>query len=260
MLSKRVATTAAICLLLAAGTAACGDNKGSDKSAAASVPKLDTDKLSAQEIEKQAKDALAGAASVKIAGNMVTEDGKTAINLSLDTKGQCTGSMGVPGMGSFEIISDGKTSYIKPDKEFWKAFGGPKGEQAGELFKGRYLTGFDNDPQMKALSSVCNLAEFSKKITEDDGSKSDVKKGAAANVNGVKTFTLTTTDDKGEQSTIHVATEGKFYPVRIEKAAGTGKESGQIDFTDYDKPLTVQAPSADNVIDFAKFKQQLQGA
>ncbi|MFF2039396.1 hypothetical protein ACFVVX_03125 [Kitasatospora sp. NPDC058170] len=254
MLSKRLASTAAICLLLAAGTAACGG----DKDTAAAGPKLDTDKLSAQEIEKQAKDALAGASSVKIAGSIADEDGKTSIDLSLDTKGQCTGSMGMPGMGSFEIISDGKASYLKPDKEFWKSFGGPKGEQVAELFKGRYLTGFEGDPQMKSLTTVCNLAELSKKITEDDGTKSKAEKGSAGTVNGAKTFSLKVTNSDGEQSTIHVATEGKFYPVRIEKT--TGKDGGQIDFTEYDKPVTIKVPAADSVIDFAKFKQQLQTA
>ncbi|MFI8460889.1 hypothetical protein [Kitasatospora sp. NPDC085464] len=263
MLSKRLVSTAAICLVLAAGTAACGDTKGDSKgggdSKAAASQKLDTDKLSAQDIEKQAKDALAGATALKISGNMVDEDGKMEMNLSLDNKSQCTGTMSMPGMGKFEIISDGKTSYVKPDADFWTNLGGPNGAQAAELFKGRYLTGFDTDPEMKSLSSVCNLADFSKKITEDDGTDNKVEKGSAGNVNGVKTFSLKSTDTKGGVSTISVATEGKPYPVRIEHTGGTDG-SGQIDFSDFDKPLTIQAPSADNVIDFAKFKSQFKTA
>ncbi|MFF7992477.1 hypothetical protein ACFZDG_22115 [Kitasatospora xanthocidica] len=266
MLSKRLVSTAAICLLLAGGTAACGDNKSDNKSdakggdaKAAAPQKLDTDKLSAQDIEKQAKDALAAATALKISGNMADADGKMEINLALDNKSQCTGTMAMPGMGKFEIISDGKTSYVKPDKDFWTNLGGPNGAKAAELFKGRYLTGFDSDPEMKSLSSVCNLADFSKKITEDDGKDGKVEKGSAGNVNGVKTFSLKATDSKGEVSTIHVATEGKPYPVRIEHA-GTKGGNGQIDFSDFDKPLTIQAPSADNVIDFAKFKDQFKTA
>ncbi|MFJ2779218.1 hypothetical protein [Kitasatospora sp. NPDC087315] len=254
MLSKRLASTAAICLLLAAGTAACGDNK--DKASA--TPKLDTEKLSAQEIEKQAKDALAGASSVKIVGNVVDGDGKMEISLALDTKGQCTGSLSMPGTGKFEIISDGKETYLKPDKDFWTAVAGPAGEKAAELFKGRYLSGFQGDPDMKELTTVCNLKELSKKIVEDDSKKSTVAKGSAGTVNGVKTFSLKSTGPDGQQATIHVATEGKFYPVRVEQNKGT--ETGQTDFTDFDKPLTVQAPPADNVIDFSKFKDELKSA
>ncbi|WP_327679665.1 hypothetical protein [Kitasatospora sp. NBC_00458] len=253
MLSKRLAGTAAVCLLLAGGATACGDTV--DKAGA--TPKLDTEKLSAQEIEKAAKDALASATSVKITGDIAMDEGKMTIDLALDTKSQCTGSMSMPGMGKFEIISDGKQSYIKPDKQFWTAIGGKEGEKAAELFKGRYLSGLQ-DSDMKDLTEVCNLKEFSSKIVADDSGKSDVTKGEAATINGQKAFSLKVKDRKGEESTIHVATTGKSYPLRVEKKSGT--EGGQVDFTDYDKPLTIQAPPADNVIDFAKLQDQLKSA
>ncbi|MFJ9951336.1 hypothetical protein [Kitasatospora sp. NPDC091207] len=189
---------------------------------------------------------------------MTDDDGRMSIDLAPDTKGWCTGSMGMPGAGTFEIVNDGKQSYVKPDKEFWTAIGGPDGAKAAELFKGRYLAGFESDPEMKNLSSVCNLAELSKKIVEEDGAKSTATEGSAGTVNGAKTFSLKVKDEKGEESTIHVATEGRPYPVRIEKTAG--KDTGRMDFTDYDKPLTVQAPPADSVLDFSKFKDQFKTA
>ncbi|MFH9355249.1 hypothetical protein [Kitasatospora sp. NPDC017646] len=279
MLSKRLASTAAICLLLGAGTAACGDNKDSNKAAAPAttaaaaatatatptptptVAKLDTDKLSAQEIEQQAKDALAGATSLKISGAMADADGKMEMDLSMDKKGQCLGSMTLPGLGKVDIIGDGKTSYMKGDASFWAGVAGKDGNKNGaqiaELLKGRYLTGFDSDPQMKAMTSFCSLSDFSKQIV--DGKTDKAEKGVAGNVNGVKTFSLKVTDDSGEQSTLQIATEGKPYPVQVETdSAKDGKTT--INFSDFDKPLTIQAPPADNVIDFSKFKAQLKSA
>ncbi|MFJ7912478.1 hypothetical protein [Kitasatospora sp. NPDC096204] len=263
MLSKRLVSTAAICLVLAAGTAACGseksDGKGGDAKAGASK-KLDTDKLSAQDIMKQAKDALASATSLKMAGTIDAGEGKMEMNLSLDNKSQCTGTMAMPGMGKFEIISDGKTSYVKPDTAFWTNMGGPNGAKAAELFKGRYLTGFENDPTMGSLTSICNLAEFSKKITEDKSAANEkAEKGSAGEVNGVKTFSLKSTDAKGGVSTMQIATEGKPYPVRVEHSGGEDG-NGKMDFSDFDKPLTIQVPSPDNTIDFTKFKDQLKTA
>ncbi|MGW3040538.1 hypothetical protein ACWC9T_10910 [Kitasatospora sp. NPDC001159] len=276
MLSKRLVSTAAVCLLLGAGTAACGDNKDADKAAAPAattaaaaatptatptptptVAKLDTDNLTAQEIEKKAQDALAAATSVKVAGTMATEDGAITIQLGMDSKGQCQGKMGMPGMGSYEIISDGKQYFIKPDAQFWKTFGGPKGDVVAELFKGRYLTGFEGDPKMKSLIDLCNLSVASKQMLKDDGSGAPTK-GSAGTVNGVKTFSLKEKDDKGEETLLHIATEGTFYPVRMEKT--TGADKGQIDFTDFDKPFTVQLPSPDNVIDYTKFQDKLKSA
>ncbi|MFE6049833.1 hypothetical protein ACFQ6N_03675 [Kitasatospora sp. NPDC056446] len=261
MLSKRLVSTAAICLVLAAGTAACGDNKGDgtggDSKAAAQ--KLDTDKLSAQDIEKQTKDALAGATSLKLVGTVPGDGGAMEMNLAMDNKSQCTGTMSIPGLGKFEIISDGKTSYVKPDKAFWTTMGGPDGAKAAELFKGRYLTGFEKDPELGSLTGVCNLADFTKKITEANSKGSKVEKGSADTVNGVKTFSLKVTDTKGEVSTIQVATEGKPYPVRVEHT-GAKDGNGRVDFSDFDKPLTIQAPPADNTIDFTKFKDQVKAA
>ncbi|MQS12934.1 hypothetical protein F7Q99_11675 [Streptomyces kaniharaensis] len=263
MLSKRLAGSAAICLLLAGGATACGDNKdtGNDTAAASSAAatKLDTDKLSAQDIQKQTKDALASATSVKLKGTVAADDGAMEFDLAMDTKKQCTGTVTNPAVGKVEIISDGKTSYLKPEAKFWTAIFGPEaGAKATELFKGRYLTGFDSDPKMQSLASACDLAALTKNFVEG-GANSKLEKGSAGDVNGVKTFGIKATNDKGGQSVIHVATEGKPYPMRIEKTSaksGTGK----VDLTDYDKPITVQAPPADNTIDFAKFKDQIKTA
>ena len=271
MLSNRLASTAAICLLLGAGTAACGDNKASDKAAApatgaaaAATPtaaptptaaQLDTDKLSAQEIEKKAKDALASATSLRISGKMTSDDGVMTIDMVMDSKGQCRGTMALPGMGSFEMISDGTAYFMKPDAQFWKTFGGSNPAVLAKL-ENRYLTGFQNDPKMKDMTDFCKLADASNQML-DDGS-STPSKGSAGTVNGVKTFSLKEKDDQGEESTLHIATEGKFYPVRLEKT--TGKDQGQINFTGFDKPVTVQAPPASSVIDYTKFQDTVKSA
>ncbi|MFB6888131.1 hypothetical protein ACFCX4_02305 [Kitasatospora sp. NPDC056327] len=251
MLTKRLAGTVAICLLLAAGATACGDDKAS------SAAKLDTDKLSAEEIQKKAKEALAGASSVKVVGEIVNDSAKVALDLAVDTQGQCKGSVTMPGAGRFELLGDGKQVFLKPDSDFVKnvAGGGPEAAKAAELLKGRYISGVQNDPEMKELTTVCNLKELSKSFTEDGGA-SNITKGSAGTVNGAKTFSVKSKSDGGE-TVLHVATEGTPYPLRLEK---TGKDSGKVDFTEINKPLTVQAPPADQVIDYSVFKSQSKTA
>lgn len=259
MSSKRLVSTAAICLLLAAGTTACGGNDDSGTGAAAkaaAVPTLDTEKLSAEEIEKHAKDALTGATSLKVKGEAKTDEGTMKIDLALDTKGQCVGSLAMPGMGGFEVVNDGNQAWIKPDAKFWETFGGKDGAKAAELFKGRWLSGVNSDPKAKQLTEVCNLKSFTKEIAGDDGSK--VTKGTAGTVDGQKTFSLKSVDKDGEESLIHVLTEGKFYPVRIDHPKG--ESTGQMNFTDFDKPITITPPPAAEVIDISKFKSQFPSA
>ncbi|MER7705338.1 hypothetical protein ABTX81_20905 [Kitasatospora sp. NPDC097605] len=250
MLSKRLAGTAAICLLLAAGATACGDDK-------TSATKLDTAKLSAEEIQKKAKDALAGAGSVKVVGEIAGADAdgkKVTLDLVLDTQGHCKGNIAMPGMGKFEVLGDGKQVYLKPDAEFLSnvAGGGEDGAKAAELFKGRYISGVQDDPEMKDFTTLCNLKDLSKSFTEDNDA-SNITKGSAGTVNGVKTFSVKSKESDGGETVLHVATEGTPYPVRIEK---TGKEGGRMDFSEIDKAVTVQAPPADQVIDYSKFKSE----
>lgn len=65
-----------------------------------------------------------------------------------------------------------------------------------------------------------------------------------------------TSVDGDATGTISVATSAKPYPVRIVQVGGDSP--GTVDFSDYDKPLTVQAPPADQVIDVSQFQQELQ--
>ncbi|MER5349478.1 hypothetical protein ABT093_03980 [Kitasatospora sp. NPDC002551] len=246
MLSKRLASTAAICLLLAAGATACGDDK-------ASPAKLDTAKLSAEEIQKQAKDALAGATSVKVVGTIGGAE-KMTLDLAVDTQGQCKGTITMPGTGKFELLGDGKQVYLKPDAEFLTnvAGGGADGAKAAELLKGRYIAGVQDDPEMKELTTACNLKELTRSFVED-GKSTDLTKGSAGTVNGAKTFSVKSKNSSGDEIVLHVATEGTPYPLRLEK---TGKDGGQADFTEINKPLTIQAPPADQIIDYSMFKDQ----
>ncbi|MFB7472731.1 hypothetical protein [Kitasatospora sp. NPDC056184] len=251
MLSKRLAGTAAICLLLAAGATACGDDK-------VSAAKLDTAKLSAEEIQKKAKDALAGATSVKVVGAISSADQNMTLDLAVDTQGQCKGSVTMPGVGKFELLGDGKQVYLKPDSEFISnvAGGGADGAQAAELLKGRYISGVKDDPDMSELTTACNLKDLTKSFLED-GKSTDLTKGSAGTVNGTKTFSIKSKNSGGDEIVVHVATEGTPYPLRIEKS---GQGGGKADFTDINKPLTVQSPPADQVIDFAKLKSQVKPA
>ncbi|WP_033824000.1 hypothetical protein [Kitasatospora sp. MBT63] len=271
MFPKRPAiATTAVCCALVLGAGGCARNQdpaGSSNAAAATASpgasgstgaagRLDTEKLTAAEIEKQSQDAMASLSSVRISGNMVAAGKKMTLDLATDTKGNCQGTIGVVGMGQIEIIHTDGTSYLRPDAAFWKTIAAGKGDAhagdvAAEMFKGRYLTGAKDDPSLAGLAAMCDIV---KSMTDNKDTDDDAVKGAAATVNGHSTFTVVSTDDDGSTNTGYVATDGKPYLVKI---AHYGAEPGEMNFTDFDKPLTVQAPPADNVIDYTQFKAKL---
>ncbi|WP_371480125.1 hypothetical protein [Kitasatospora sp. NBC_00315] len=267
MLSKRLAHAAVTCAVLTVGVTACGGSTttGAGGGAAAapspSASSLAVDTLGADEIEKQAKAAMTALASLKVDGTMTVEGKKMTISLAADKKGDCAGTIGLGADGTIDLIRTGSQSWLKPDAAFWKSMAAKEGADAkgsaavAELFKGRYIANAGSDAQVEELAGMCDLV---KGLGEDDGSTDKAVKGKAGDVNGVKTISLDVTDSDGQVNTIQVATEGKPYLIKLEQTAGA--EPGEMVFSDFDKPLTVQAPPADNVIDFSVFQQKLKTA
>ncbi|WP_199881638.1 hypothetical protein [Streptomyces sp. CB03911] len=269
MPAKRFVYASIACVLLAAGATACGGDKAGDKAAdkagAAAPPakagSVDIEKLGAEEIVKQAQTAMGGLNSVKVNGTLTVEGGKLTFDLAASKAGDCTGSVGTGSEGKVELVRIGGRTWIKPDAVFWNTVAAKEGNAKSgavlaELFKGRYITNGQDDPSLKEMAEVCDLIGA---ISKDDGTSGDkYTKGAAADVDGTKAFSITATDSDGEHSTLYVATQGKPYLVRMEQTAGA--EPGQLTFSDFDKPLDLKAPPADNVIDFSAVKQKLRTA
>ncbi|MBC9717220.1 hypothetical protein H9Y04_32300 [Streptomyces sp. TRM66268-LWL] len=234
-----------LCAGLLMGTlAACGDDAGGDSIA---------DK-SAKEISDAAQQSLLDAKSLRMAMSGGTgDDGPTAFDLHVDQDGNCSGTfeMGT-GKGSFDILKRGDKVWIKADPQFWKATGGPQGEAVSKLLGDKYLVGDANDPQMSDLSSSCNLKELQKEMKSDDDSD-DLKKGGKSSVDGQETITIEATD-KGEKSTIDVATEGEPYPLKIVNNEDGKKET--VLLSDYNKPVTSETPPAGETVDIKELQKQ----
>ncbi|WP_405015673.1 hypothetical protein OHV05_00160 [Kitasatospora sp. NBC_00070] len=277
MPSKRLASIAVLCLSLAAMATACSDDTKttaaatvtpSTPSGSASAPAsspavqgLAVDTLSGAEIAKQAQAATAALTSVKIDGSVTNDGSSTTLQLAADRKGNCAGTVSVPATGRVDILRTSAQVWLKPDAVFWKQLatqkGGPRaGAMAAELFKGRYLTGGQNDATVTQTASMCDLVDSIAK--DDDGTPSTYTKGSAGTTNGVKTLSLVATDADGVRSTMYIATEGKPYLVRVERT--DSPQTDHMDLSDFDKPVTVQAPPADTVIDYSAFQDKLKTA
>ncbi|MFB7666315.1 hypothetical protein ACFC1R_20565 [Kitasatospora sp. NPDC056138] len=276
MLSKRLVPAAVICGVLVAGTTACGGNK--DKSAAAAPaaaassaasappaaapgPALDTGKLTADEIESRMKAVMIQAGSLTIDGTATVDGEKTAVHLAEDQKGNCTGTVEAGSSGSFELRKTASRTWIKPDVTFWKSMGGKQVsdqkvvDAVVQLLKGLWLTGGQDDQDLKGIADeMCGMAAG---MAADD-SKLKLTKGEAGTVDAVKTFSLDMTDEDGTTGKQYIATEGKPYLIRI--ANGPSDASNQFTFSDFGKPVTVEAPPADAVVDDSVFEQKLKSS
>jgi hypothetical protein len=247
--SAKSSDTAPTSAAVAPSDAAASPAAASGSPAASAGPDLST--MTAAQIVKAAEDALSGAQSVKIDLQTPSASGTSTVKLATDAKSGCTGTVTMPGKGTADVVVDtAKTTYLKPDDTYLKAMGGAK---AVTLLHGKWLTNATTaDPALAGMVGFCDIKQFAAGM--DDGSTAT--KGQAATVNGQPALTLQEVDKSGIKSTLWVATQGPAYPLQASGGNGTGG-TDKMTLSDYNVPVTVTVPSADQVVDFAKLKATL---
>ncbi|MET9353723.1 hypothetical protein ABZY14_12070 [Streptomyces sp. NPDC006617] len=226
---------------------------GAEASASASAPAPSPDEpfagLTGAEISERALKATTGARSLRMTGSVPDDEsgGTIEIDLALDRRGDCAGTMGMDGQGEAELIKTGDTLYLKYDERFLRAQsrGEPQADTEAlvSLLAGRWTSMSADGADAKEMAGFCDLD----KLLEDAGGSGDdtptkVTRGRATTVDGKPAFTLYETDGS-ERNTVYVATEGKPYLLRFE--SGSKQEPGSLSFTGYDEPVPAASPSGE---------------
>lgn len=239
-----VASSTATVLLVAACGSESTSGSGSAAPASSSPAPSPTPtengvaELSADEILTKAKAALAGAKSVRVKAAGVQGAQKFTLNIRYaGTK--ATGTFGAAGQ-TLELRRLGKTVYLKGSKGFWTANGG---EAAATLLTGKWLKTSLADKRFGQLAEITDLTKGG--FLDPDGA---IRKGERKTIRGIDAIGLV---DKSDDGILYIATTGPAYPLQTVPKPGGG-DTGKVEFLDYDKSVTVQAPPAELVIDTSK--------
>ncbi|WP_217242397.1 hypothetical protein [Streptomyces sp. AC555_RSS877] len=253
----RRTTLAALCLAAAATTGLTGclpdQNKADSKpdtparSSASATPKDPFAGLSGGEIAERAMEATTGASSLRMKGDIPDEEsgGTLQIDMALDKKGECAGTMSVGGQGEAELIKTGDTVYMKYDEAFLRAQSEGESqadtEAAVELLAGKWTRMSAKGQDAQDIASFCDLATV---LGDAEDGRSDATRGKTTTVDGAPAIVLREKDGK-DRYTLYVATEGEPYLLRVDNTSG--KDAGTLTFTDFDEPVPAQRPSGDIV-------------
>ncbi|MEU8585461.1 hypothetical protein AB0C59_00375 [Streptomyces sp. NPDC048664] len=172
----------------------------------------------------------------------------TSMNLAIDRKGNCTGSMTLGGHGgSVDIIKRGTAVWLKPDQTFWRAeLPGERGVTASRQFKDRYIHGTTSDQMLSGIANTCDLASLQQAATVS--APSSLKEGLATKLGTTRVVPLTF-QVNGLTSTLYVTAD---KPHRLYRAAQTGPGTNlSLTFTDYNKPVKAVAPAAAQSVDIS---------
>ncbi|MET7453826.1 hypothetical protein ABZT03_18485 [Streptomyces sp. NPDC005574] len=246
---------AALCLAAAATTGLTGCLAGQDKADGASNSPRGSGAsggsgkkqepfagLSGGEIADRAVKATTGASSLRMKGDVADSgsDGTIRIDMAVNTKGECAGTMSMGGQGQAELIKTGDTVYMKYDEAFLRAQS--KGEAKADveaavsLLADKWTKMSATGKDAKDIAGFCDLDSV---LAGAEDVNSDATRGKAGTVDGTPAIVLNEKDGK-DRYTLYVATEGKPYLLRvIDRSA---KEPGTLTFSDYDKPVPARKP------------------
>jgi hypothetical protein len=213
-----------VLVLTAALLAGCGSSgttaKANDEASKAPVRVL-----------ADAKAAATSASSVHVSGSI--NSGGTPITLDLTTahnKG-AKGSMSTSGL-KFDLVRIGDTLYIRGSDEFYKHFAGAA---VAQLLHGKWLKASATHGRLQSLAPLTNIGALFAGISSRHGKLTN---------NGKTTYKgqdVVAIRDTSDGSKLYVAATGKPYPVAI--VGGKENQSGTITFGDWNKSVSLSAPS-----------------
>jgi hypothetical protein len=198
--------------------------------------------LPGAQILTRAKAALAKATSVHVVGSL--PGGGAELRFDVRIRGTA-GGYGAISLDNhkLEVIRIAQTAYLRGDEKFWVSEIG--NASLAKRLAGRYVKASVNDPQLNQLVAFTNVATLADMLPK--AGLPLTKRGRTV-VDGVLTMALSD-DDPTERGTVYVALQGQPYPVRLSATDAKTKASTSIDFTDYNRPVTLRAPKLSQIID-----------
>ncbi|MFI6245397.1 hypothetical protein [Streptomyces sp. NPDC051016] len=258
MANRTLLGLSALCVTAVVSLTACGEGRNADaRPAGASVsasasPTSPFEGLDPAEIAERSRLAMVKLRSFRVKGTAIAEGKAMTVDVAVAGKANCLGTFGIGG-GIGQVRWYGGYTYLKGDRKFWQASVAKEGVSSQQadavvrLLAGRWLrepagsTGADDE------FPFCDTAAMFTK----DASDSALTRGGDTEVNGARGLTLTGKNGAAAR-TLVVATEGEPYDLRM--SVEGGKEPQTVEFSGFNKPVTLTPPPTENVIDMDKLQ------
>ncbi|MER7835588.1 hypothetical protein ABTY98_06645 [Streptomyces sp. NPDC096040] len=197
-------------------------------------------KLAPDVIQSKTRAAATSAATVRMAGTVVTSGRTYQLDMRLNAEGG-TGSVTSKG-STFQLLRVGQTLYLQADAEFWNHADGSDTSAAGAL-DGKYVKVPQGDPSYKKFSGFTDKDVLLSGLLTLHGALSTDGHHEQAG-----TPTIRIAGDSGSGGTLDVSLKGKPYPLRLERGGG----AGTLTFSDWGKTFSVVEPEKGETVDYGK--------
>jgi hypothetical protein len=250
--SQRTITAAILCIGATSILNGCGNSTSPSRQAnpasasaiasSTSSPLGPLDRQPNSEIVAKAITDLKAASSLHIVGTGTSSGTPVAWDLSLAPGRGCTGKISTGSTGTFQIIVLGTQVWVKPDATFWKKTPWSNSPTLNQL-EGKYLK---TTTTSNGLGAMADLCDPNKSIIPDlPGDTAGLTKAIAVTVNGEKALAMAASNG--------ILTISDTTTPKILRITTGGSAPSHLDFTDYNKPLTLTPPPADEILDGSKY-------
>ncbi|MFD7734687.1 hypothetical protein ACFV6F_30435 [Kitasatospora phosalacinea] len=188
--------------------------------------------------------------SAKLVAKVAQEGSTLSATVAADSSGNCAGTVGIEGKGTADVLRTADKVWIKPDADFFATMI-PNGDNpAVQKVVGKWLASSKAD-DIANFAEFCDLAlTMQTKIgLNDDGTPDGGgTKNGTKKVDGIDAVLITDKDEDGNLVQAAVADEGEPYLLSVDDG-----KTNSMKFSDFDVPVQVTAPAADQVIDLKSF-------
>jgi hypothetical protein len=204
--------------VLAATLVGCGESSSSSNRVAFRTP---------SQIASAATTAAAGAATVHVAGSIVSEGRPISLNMELVAGKGAQGRITLPGL-DLRLVRIARALYIKGGAALYSRFAGPV---AARALRGKWLKQSAGGGALASLSTLTNLSQLIDLALADHGR---LTHAGMRTIDGQRAVGVS---DVAGGGTLYVATTGIPYPLEIVK-----RGAGKLVFDRWNQPVSLAVP------------------
>ena len=163
-------------------------------------------------------------------------------DLSIAGSDGCTGKVTESGAGSFQLIFDGSTVWVKPDDEFWRVASGITDPAQLAAVEGKYLTATAGGSDLGEIASLCQLTAALKGLTSLPDDTPGATRGPVTRINGQRELKVS---DAKDSSYAYVTDTAQ---PRLLQVVETGSDGDELSFGYPGTPVAITPPPASEII------------
>jgi hypothetical protein len=180
--------------------------------------------------------------AVHLTGSAVDSGHTLTFDLSVAGSDGCNGKVTESNAGSFQLIFDGSTVWVKPDDEFWRVAGGITDPAQLATVKGKYLTAAAGGSGLGEVASLCQLNTVLKDFTTIPAGTSGETKGPVTRMNGQRVLKVS---DARDSAYVYVTDTAQPRLLQLIDPSSAGDE---ISFSYPGAPVAITPPPASEII------------